>query len=393
MPASQASLNKLSREIADMRRRLAEAEHTLEAIRQGEVDGFVVYQSPAEQVVLVEGADSPYRLLMDEMEQGACMLMPAGRVVYCNRQLAQLLQISPAQVANALFQTYVPPAEREPFASLLSQAVHGAAKGEISLIAADGTVIPARLTCSRVTPAESPILAVLVSDLTEQKQLQARVTEATQHLRRLTARLQVVQEEERTRIAREIHDQLGGALTGLKMDLTYLAKQAGEGAVDWPSRLKTIAASIDTLINMIRRIATDLRPALLDDFGLLEALQWQLADFQTRSGLECDFICPEGDVPLNPEKSIAVFRVFQEALTNVVRHAQASRVEVRVERQTDSLLLQIHDDGRGLDPEHLANQQSLGLLGMRERIQLLSGGFDISSAPGQGTTIRVTIPM
>src|SRR5204863_9888522 len=101
-----------------------------------------------------------------------------------------------------------------------------------------------------------------------------------------------------------------------------------EGAADWPSRLKTIAASIDTLINMIRRIATDLRPALLDDFGLLEALQWQLADFQARSGLECDFICAEADIPLSPEKSIAVFRVFQEALTNVARHAQASRVEV-----------------------------------------------------------------
>jgi len=390
MPGSQ-SLANLSQEIADLRRRLNEAEHTMDAIREGEVDGFVIYKSPAEQVVLVEGADSPYRLLMEEMEQGACMLTPAGRMLYCNRQLAQLLQLSLETAAQALFQAHVRPADYEAFESLLRQAIDGTAKGEISLLAADGTSIPARLSCSLVTRDEAPILAVLVSDLTEQKQLQARVDDATKHLRRLTSRVQVVQEEERARIAREIHDQLGGALTALKMDLAHLAKQSG--TVDVSSQLKSSAASIDALIDMIRRIATDLRPGLLDVFGLLDALQCQLSDFQARSGLECDFVATTDFIPLSPETSIAIFRVFQEALTNVARHAQASRVEVYLERQADDLVLQIRDNGRGIASGEAAGKQSLGLLNMRERIHLLDGEFRISGTPGQGTTVWLKIPL
>ncbi len=227
-------------------------------------------------------------------------------------------------------------------------------------------------------------------EISERQQAEEALHHSREQLRRLSARLQAAREEERTRMAREIHDQLGGAMTGLKMDVAALRRGLQAALLE---KTEAISELIDDTIQTVRRIATELRPAILDDFGLLAAIEWQLQEFQTRAGIQCNLRAEVGDISLDSESSTAVFRVFQETLTNVARHANATQVEVQVEEQEGQLILQVHDNGRGISEEEISGSKSLGLVGMQERIHLLSGELDIRGVPEQGTTVLVRIPL
>lgn len=227
-------------------------------------------------------------------------------------------------------------------------------------------------------------------EISERQQADEALHHSREQLRRLSARLQAAREEERTRMAREIHDQLGGAMTGLKMDVAALRRNLQATLLD---KTSAISELIDGTIQTVRRIATELRPAILDDFGLLAAIEWQLQEFQTRANIRCNLNTEVSDIPLDPESSTAVFRVFQETLTNVARHSNATEVTVHIEEQADQLILRVHDNGRGISEEEQSGSKSLGLVGMQERIHLLSGELDIRGALGQGTTILVKIPL
>jgi PAS domain S-box-containing protein len=227
-------------------------------------------------------------------------------------------------------------------------------------------------------------------EISERQQAEEALRRSREQLRRLSARLQAAREEERKRIAREIHDQLGGAMTGLKMDVAALRRTLQTALLD---KTGAMGELIDDTIQSVRRIATELRPAILDDFGLLAAIEWQLQEFQTRAGIQCHLVAEVDNIPLDSESSTAVFRVFQETLTNVARHANATQVDVRIEHQDGQLTLQVHDNGRGISEEEISGSKSLGLVGMQERIHLLSGELDIRGAPGLGTTVLVKIPL
>ena len=213
-------------------------------------------------------------------------------------------------------------------------------------------------------------------------------------LRQLSARLQETQEQERQRLAREVHDELGGALTGLKMDLTRLRRQAEAQNVDAVlAQAQQMLQLLDSTVKTVRRIATDLRPGVLDDFGLVAAIEWQLQDFQARAGIVCRFNTALEDISLPPEAATAMFRVFQETLTNVARHANATRVEVDLQQEPGCVLLRVSDNGQGIAQTDVFGTKSLGLLGMRERVHLLAGELDIHGTPGQGTVVVVKVPM
>jgi PAS domain S-box-containing protein len=239
--------------------------------------------------------------------------------------------------------------------------------------------------------------ASLEAEVAERRRVETALEASQAQLRDLNAYAQAAREEERGRISREIHDELGGALTGLKMDVARIRKLvagvevpgAGKAAV----QLDALSRAIDATVQTVRRIATELRPALLDDFGLVAAIEWQLQEFQSRSGLACDLANDLPEINWDPAASTAVFRVFQEALTNIARHAQATRVDVALAEAESRLVMRIHDDGRGLDTGSLAERASLGLAGMRERVRLLEGELNLHSAPGQGTLILIQIPM
>lgn len=211
-------------------------------------------------------------------------------------------------------------------------------------------------------------------------------------MRALAARLQTAREEERARVAREIHDELGQALTAIKIDLTALLPNVlADNGPNLP-RQQAVLRLLDEAIHSVRRIATDLRPGVLDDLGLVAAIEWAVDEFQTRTGIESYVSLPDADLALDAQSATALFRILQEALTNVARHAQATRVTVRLAHQDGALSLEVRDNGTGIRDEQLAGGRSLGVLGMRERAILLGGEFSIGSTPENGTTVSVRIP-
>lgn len=213
-----------------------------------------------------------------------------------------------------------------------------------------------------------------------------------QQLRGLAARLQSVQEVERKRVAREIHDQLGQALTAIKIDVSSLVRELPGGQKQQPERTSTILKLVDETIQSVRRISTELRPGILDDLGLVAAVEWAGEEFQARTGTKCQLDLPQDDIAVDPERATAIFRIFQETLTNIARHADASEVEARLASKNGELILEVHDNGRGISKERLQNEESLGILGMRERALLFGGDLAITGVPGKGTAVRVRIP-
>jgi len=227
----------------------------------------------------------------------------------------------------------------------------------------------------------------LVMDVTERKRVEEEQRRSFEQLRALTGKLQNAREEERTRVAREIHDELGQALTAIKMELASLFREHPV-AKDRQSILELA----DETIRSVRRIATELRPGLLDDLGLVAAMEWAAEEFQSRTKMKVDVRLPDVEIAIDTERSTALFRIFQETLTNVVRHANATQVNVRLAEENGFLLLEVHDNGRGIGPDQPSTGTSLGILGMRERALLLGGEFIIGGSPGKGTTVRVRIP-
>jgi PAS domain S-box-containing protein len=221
----------------------------------------------------------------------------------------------------------------------------------------------------------------------------AELKESSRQLQALAANLELAREEERTYIARELHDQLGQALTAMKYDLAWLTDQLGQKDATLTKKTKAITMQMDRMIKTVRRIATELRPGMLDDLGLGASIDWQARDFEKRTGIVCAVsVCAE-DLPLARAQSLAVFRIFQEALTNIERHASAKHIEVELASTPETLSLQVHDDGRGIRTQEITGLRSLGLLGMRERATQLGGTFDIQGVPGDGTIVRVSIPI
>lgn len=224
------------------------------------------------------------------------------------------------------------------------------------------------------------------------------VSAPREQLRALAARLTQVREEERTQIAREIHDVLGQALTGLKMDLSWMSKRAAavpdrDLAGGLEDKIRSMSQVVDSTIGTVRKIATELRPSLLDDLGLEAAAEWQVHEFEKRSGTTCRFVSDFGETEMDANCATALFRILQETLTNVARHANASRVEVRLQARGNNALLQVRDNGRGITAREMSNTKSLGLLGIRERALLVGGKVDIKGIPKKGTTVSVEVPL
>ncbi|HTG61738.1 MAG TPA: PAS domain S-box protein [Terriglobia bacterium] len=260
---------------------------------------------------------------------------------------------------------------------------------EVTGIRKDGTVFVAETDSRLVKYLGHDASIVSWRDITERKLAQEERQRSMEQLRALAARLQSVREEERKRVAREIHDQLGQVLTAIKIDLSGVVRELPANQGD---RTSSILKLVDETIQSVRRISTELRPGILDDLGLVDAVEWAGEDFEARTGTKCRLNLPEDDISIDPEQATAVFRIFQETLTNVARHADASEIEVRLAKDDRDLTLEVHDNGGGIPEDKLSNGESLGILGMRERALLLGGELTISGAPGEGTTVRLRIP-
>jgi len=226
----------------------------------------------------------------------------------------------------------------------------------------------------------------------DRKRAEEQARQSREQLRALSVYLQYVREEERIRIAREVHDELGQSLTGLKLELTWLANRLPLKLKPLHTKTRSMAERIDETIHAIRRIATELRPGLLDTAGLLPALEWQANEFQNQTGIQCRVKAAIRETRWDQDLNTAFFRIFQETLTNIIRHASASAVEVRLLDTAGHLVLEVKDNGRGISEDEIHNTKSIGLLGMRERAALLGGEVRWRGEPGNGTTVSVRIP-
>jgi two-component system sensor histidine kinase UhpB len=237
-----------------------------------------------------------------------------------------------------------------------------------------------------------------MTDITTRRRAEQELRQSRERLRALSVRLQSLREEERTRISREIHDELGQLLTGIKIDLRWVEDRLSTD--DWPAaanpildRIVQSTELVDRLTQSVRRIASELRPDLLDSLGLLNALQFELSRFSKLSDVEGRSDLPDDLPPLPVETRTAVFRIFQETLTNIARHAKASCVDVSLRLAAGRARLQVRDDGQGMDLDNLVGADSLGILGMQERASLLGGTLQIESSPGEGTTVSLDFPL
>lgn len=226
----------------------------------------------------------------------------------------------------------------------------------------------------------------------------AELERSRQQLRDLAAHMRDAREEERAWVAREIHDELGQMLTGLELDLSWLNTKlpevaSGESRQLLLNKISSMSSLVDSTIECVQRIATELRPGVLDDFGLLAAIESQARQFQERTGIKCRLVMAVGDANLEPATSTALFRIIQEALTNVARHAEATKVAVSLKCRDDKVTLLIKDNGKGIAGGEVLSSTSLGFLGMRERAVALGGEFDVAGAPLKGTTIKVSVPL
>jgi len=231
----------------------------------------------------------------------------------------------------------------------------------------------------------------LVLNITQNKRAEEELRDSQRLLRELAAHRESAREEERASIAREVHDELGQALTALRMDLSVLAVAYAGEAPGIAERVAGLKASVDGTIGMVRNVAAALRPASLD-LGLVPAVEWLAAEFERRSRISCTLELPEAAIALEDRDAAVVFRILQESLTNVLRHAAATRVEIRMLAEAGGVRLEVRDDGCGFDPQRAGRERSFGLLGMRERAMMLGGELAIQSAPGRGTCVRLLVP-
>lgn len=263
---------------------------------------------------------------------------------------------------------------------------------EISGLHRDGHSFPVEISVSETKVDESYIFTGIIRDITQRKQAERELIGSRERLRNLNNQLQSVREEEKTRIAREIHDELGQALTALKFDVSWMGKKNSNKDPMVIEKTKSMKDLIENTIRVVQRIATELRPQMLDIMGLCETLKWQSEEFQKRSGVICELKIEPDEIIVDPARSTALFRIYQEALTNVARHAKAKFVHTSLTRQENSLVLIIMDNGIGMDEKTVDNPHSLGLIGIRERVLIWRGKFDLRSIQGKGTTLTITIP-
>jgi PAS domain S-box-containing protein len=259
----------------------------------------------------------------------------------------------------------------------------------------DGQDILCRMRSSRIGDKLTKEWRIVITyeDITEQRRAEEELANSREQLRNLSIYLQSVREKESTRIAREIHDELGQSLTAIQMDLASLGTSLPVGDLSLAGKVQRMRRLVDTAIDSVHRISTELRPILLDDLGLTAAMEWQVQEFQERTGIRCEAYLDCEDDSVEKDLATALFRILQETLTNVARHAEATSVRVRLTRRDNKHCLDVSDNGIGITPRQVGDPKSFGIVGIRERVNLWGGSVSITGKQRKGTTIKVRIPM
>ena len=363
----------------------------------GRVIGVVlVFRDVAER--RQEQVETAEQAALLELTQDAVFVIDMeGTVLFWSRGAEAMFGYSKAQAAGTISQDLLKTEFPQPMAEISAELMRvGHWEGDLITTAQDGRriVMSSRWALQWGKRDEAPRVLVINSDITERKRGEESLVLQREQLRALAERLQWVREDDRKKVARDLHDQIGQILTAIKMDMTWIIRHLSQSEVEVLARVKESILLIDDGVKAVRTICSGLRPGVLDDLGLAAAIEWQASDFASRNGVSCQVSVPPVDLHLDGDRATATFRIFQECLTNVIRHAQAKSVRVDLVQEDENILLVVEDDGIGFCESGLSNTLgSLGLLGMKERAQFCGGDVHISSSPGNGTTVTVRVPV
>jgi PAS domain S-box-containing protein len=360
-----------------------EAEQTLEAIRHGGVDAFVVQESEGHRVYALEGADLPYSTLVERMQQGAAMLSGEGCIIYCNQALAELLGTSREAVIGHGLQDFLLAEDTAECQALIRNAQAAPCEGEMTLHCNGDDTIPANFSFTALSRDKSAT-GVLVTDLRNQR-------EQTE----FASRLQVLQDEERKRIARELHDSAGQLLAGIGINLSVLREQFSGAETPATKALSDASFLLDQVSSEIRTISHLLHPPLLDVVGLVSALRWYVDGFSERSKIKVELQIADNLGRFSEEMEIAIFRIVQECLTNVHRHSGSPTAVISLYHEGDDLAIEVKDEGKGISLEKRQQltggaQGTVGFIGMRERLRQFGGSLKVQSTD-DGTVVTAML--
>lgn len=321
------------------------------------------------------------------------------KIIIFNAAAEQIFQCPVAEALNSSLDRFIPArfrhGHRDHVERFAKTGVTTRRMGDQTVLTglrADGTEFPIEASISQVTVDDRRLYTVILRDVTERKRAAEQLEDSNRRLRSLYESMHEVREAERTRIARELHDELAQWLTALKIDAAWLGARVAAGDAQTASKIDKMKKAVDTAVASVRRIAADLRPVMLDDLGLVAAVEHLLHDFSERTGIMISLNVPESDFDLPDPQATAVYRMVQEALTNTSRHAEASRVSVGIQRHEGDLLVRVTDDGKGIDEASIKGRRSFGLLGIRERASTLGGQARIYTPPEGGTVVDIRIP-
>ncbi len=364
---------------------------------EGKVIGVVlvfrdVSERRQEQIETAEQA-----ALLELTQDSVFVIDMEGAVLFWSRGAEAMLGYTKAQAAGKIAHEMLCTEFPLPFSEIRDELMRvGHWEGDLIKTARDGrrVVVSGRWALQWGKRDQAPRVLVINSDITERKRGEESLVLQREQLRALAERLQWVREEDRKKVARDLHDQIGQILTAIKMDLSWISRRLPESEGEVLGRLKESIQLINDGVKAVRTICSGLRPGVLDDLGLAAAIEWQASEFVSRNGIQCLVSVPPVDLHLDGDRATATFRIFQECLTNVIRHAQAKTVRVALCEENENIVLMVEDDGIGFSESNLLNSfGSLGLLGMKERAQFCGGDVQITSSPGKGTTVIVRVPV
>lgn len=405
-------VRELREQCENLQRQLEEAESVLSAIRRGEVDALVVSTDQDDRVFTLRNADHTYRVMVETMQEGAATALPDGTILYANNRLAEMLDFRLEQLIGSSFVDLLEPEARPVMKQWLSRARSEIARDEFHLVQSGGTIIPVQISTAPLALEGLEAICIVVTDISETRafqlineqlqgeverrgqineELEQRVRERTEDLRRLAGHAEAVREEEGRRIAQEIHDQIGGALTALKIDLSLIRRALGDDHSDLSARFDSVNLLLTEIVKDVRRISKDLRPPIIDQLGLSAAIQHHLSEYEERTGIKCKLEL-HGLDPVKSADAIPIFRIVQESLTNVAKHASATEVVVRTYVDKNEYCLEISDNGCGIQQNH-GHEATVGLVGMKERAVRMGGRLRIAELESGGTIVRLTIPL